>query len=106
MIAVYSWDGNPALEEKLYEAGMRYAILVGIVDPAEVELEHYVAEDILKYGHMRQTHEGHPVFDDVDAARFVSEIAGVSEEVGLEWIEHDWTPPEHAVAEAPGQTLH
>jgi hypothetical protein len=93
VIVINAWDGLPELEEKLWEAGMRYAVLVGVVDPFDQILP-YVEADIAKYGSMRHSTDGFPIFDDTDAAKFISEIAGVSEEVAAEWIEYDWAVQE------------
>lgn len=57
MIAINSWDDLPDMEGKLWEAGMRYAVLVGIVDPFD-QVSPYVAADIAKYGFMRHSEEG------------------------------------------------
>jgi hypothetical protein len=106
MIAINSWDDFPDLEGKLWEAGMRYAVLVGIVDPFD-QVSPYVAADTAKYGFMRHSEEGLPIFDETDAAKFISEIAGVSEEVAFEWIEHDWVVPEGEIgADKPSIVLH
>lgn len=100
MIAINTWDGLPELELKLWEAGMRYAVLVGIADPFE-ELAAHVHADIAKYGDMRHSTDGFPIFDDNDAAKFISEIAGVTKDVASEWISYDWAPPEDDAPEEP-----
>lgn len=100
MIVINTWDGLPELETKLWEAGMRYAALVGVVDPFE-ELAQYVEVDIAKYGNMRHSAGGLPIFNESDAAKFISEIAFVSQDVAFEWLAYDWAPPEDDVTEDP-----
>jgi hypothetical protein len=105
----YYWDKKPELKSTLETAGWRYAQLVGIVNlktnlqasieaghdmNGDIEIASFIESDKKAYGHFVKTieHNGKvcPIWDEAEAATFVSEVAGVSKKVAKDWLGYDW----------------
>lgn len=87
----HPWVGDEPLRARLEDAGLRYAVLIGIIDSAENECsESTLAEDRKKYGHLIQKWKGWPLWDSTDASTFVAEVSGTSREVSAAWLNFDW----------------
>jgi hypothetical protein len=96
------WDNKPELKEKLELAGWRYAQLIEIVNlkhngdlsESDKEIISYLDQDKSSYGHFvkAEEYEGKmlPVWDQIDAITFVSEVAGVNKKLADAWLKHDW----------------
>ncbi len=87
---VVRWDKHPEIERCLNEAGWRYTNLIGIT--ASESVLKYLEQDQARYSHFIKTDSpsGLPVYDQSDAAVFVSDISGFGSVLSNLWMRHDW----------------
>lgn len=90
-----AWSDDPELRDALDDAGWRYATLIGIVDPDEVDIPSSVrASDRATYGHfIRVADNGSPLWICKDATTFVCDLTGADRKTATAWLNEEWHAP-------------